>query len=252
MAGYGGRAGVLQAGGGGRGRVLLSRVLTGAIPFIVVYIGYESARDIALRLHGAAAFIPTASIDAERRLFGETLAAFFAAHRSLALDVAANLVYALHPLYFLVFSFYMLFRRPRLFRGLLLSFLAASSVATLVFALYPTAPPWVALPGVNRPPNSLLKLQEAILGMGTPVDPNPFAAMPSMHVCVATLFAYYLWRLTGRRLPGAAWVLVMALATFYTANHYLLDAVAGILLGLASGHLGWLLQADRHAEGAPG
>ncbi|BES81970.1 phosphatase PAP2 family protein [Pyrodictium abyssi] len=211
--------------------------VTGIVPFLAAYAGYELARSAALALRGVIVYEPLVGI--ERRLFGEPLAVILSVHRNELLDIVTGIVYAVHPLYFLAFSLYLLYRCVGLFRSLLASFVIASTVATLVYALYPTAPPWIAIPGVSRPPNLLLELAEAILG--SRVDPNPFAAMPSMHVCMATIFAYYYWRMSGRVVPGAAWVVLMAFSTLYTANHYLVDVVAGSILGLASCHVGWRL-----------
>ncbi|HID41415.1 MAG TPA: phosphatase PAP2 family protein, partial [Pyrodictium sp.] len=70
---------------------------------------------------------------------------------------------------------------------------------------------------------------------------NPFAAMPSMHVCMATIFAYYYRQMNGRIASGIAWITLMAFSTLYTANHYLVDVVAGSILGLVSCYVGWRL-----------
>lgn len=210
---------------------------TSIVPFLVAYAGYELARSAARALRGVIAYEPLVGI--ERRLFGEPLAVMLSVHRNELLDIITGIVYAVHPVYFLVFSLYLLYRDIVLFRSLLASFVIASTVATLVYALYPTAPPWIAIPGISRPPNLLLELAEAILG--SRVDPNPFAAMPSMHVCMATIFAYYYRRMSGRIALGAAWITLMAFSTLYTANHYLVDVVAGSILGLVSCYVGWRL-----------
>jgi len=210
---------------------------TSIVPFLVAYIGYELARSAALALRGVIAYEPLVSI--ESRLLGEPLAVILSVYRNKLLDIVTGIVYAVHPIYFLLFSLYLIYRDIILSRGLLASFATASTVAILVYALYPTAPPWIAIPGVSRPPNLLLELVESILG--SRVDPNPFAAIPSMHVCMATIFAYYYWRVSGRMAPGAAWVILMAFSTLYTANHYLVDVVAGSMLGLVSCSVGWRL-----------
>jgi len=82
---------------------------------------------------------------------------------------------------------------------------------------------------------------------------NQFAAMPSLHVCWAiwcgVAVARYAQRVWIRRLAVAYPVLVV-LVVMSTANHYLVDAVAGLAVlligqGIArtAARLGWLKPA---------
>ncbi|GEC10636.1 inositol phosphorylceramide synthase [Streptomyces spinoverrucosus] len=60
---------------------------------------------------------------------------------------------------------------------------------------------------------------------------NQYAAMPSLHVGWALWCGVILWRYGGTRLAkvaGVAYPLVTTIVVMGTANHYLLDAVAGI------------------------
>ncbi|MFF5535460.1 phosphatase PAP2 family protein [Streptomyces cinerochromogenes] len=60
---------------------------------------------------------------------------------------------------------------------------------------------------------------------------NQYAAMPSLHVGWALWCGVMLWRYGGTRLTkvlGVGYPLVTALVVMGTANHYLLDAVAGV------------------------
>lgn len=65
---------------------------------------------------------------------------------------------------------------------------------------------------------------------------NQYAAMPSLHVGWALWCGVMLWRHGGTRTAkaaGVAYPLITALVVMGTANHYLLDAVAGIaVMGL--------------------
>ncbi|HID40599.1 MAG TPA: inositol phosphorylceramide synthase [Pyrodictium sp.] len=213
------------------------RLLLDMMPFLAAYAGYELARGVALALRGVIVYEPLLRL--ETTLFGKPLALLLSMHRSILLDVITGIIYALHPLYFLAFAAYTAVKDRHLFRRLTTSFVIASIAAIPVYALWPTAPPWIAIPGVSRPPNLLVELAELILG--SHIDPNPFAAMPSMHVCIAVIFAYYYWRLRGKKLIGILWVGLMAFSTLYTANHYLADVLAGALLGLVASIAGWRL-----------
>jgi len=200
------------------------------LPFLIAYEAYEYARAIVIHFNKLVYY--GALLDASKKLFGTPLTLVLASHRSMVLDVIAGTVYALHPVYFFLFAVYLLVKSRRLFENLLAAFITASVVAITVYVIWPCAPPWIALPGVQRPPNFLLKALEFITGVR--IDPNPYAAMPSMHLTMATIFAYYYYRLRKEPIVPITWVLLMVFATMYTLNHYFIDVVAGITLGLAS------------------
>ncbi|MEU6506667.1 phosphatase PAP2 family protein [Streptomyces sp. NPDC046942] len=68
---------------------------------------------------------------------------------------------------------------------------------------------------------------------------NQYAAMPSLHVGWALWCGVMLWRHGGTRVAkilGVAYPLGTALVVMGTANHYLLDAVAGVAV-MGVGHL---------------
>lgn len=77
---------------------------------------------------------------------------------------------------------------------------------------------------------------------------NQYAAMPSLHVGWALWCGVMLWRYGGNRLTkalGVAYPLVTAIVVMGTANHYSLDAVAGVaVMGVG------LLLAPRVLRGA--
>jgi hypothetical protein len=62
---------------------------------------------------------------------------------------------------------------------------------------------------------------------------NQYAAMPSLHCGWALWCGVMLWRHGGTRLTkvvGVAYPLLTAIVVMGTANHYLLDAVAGVVV----------------------
>jgi hypothetical protein len=68
---------------------------------------------------------------------------------------------------------------------------------------------------------------------------NPYAAVPSMHVAFAVMIGVTLSRLSRRRVAKVAWLMWPVLITFVTvitANHFLIDALLGLLTaGIAGG-----------------
>ncbi|BEP17740.1 hypothetical protein PYJP_10920 [Pyrofollis japonicus] len=200
------------------------------LPFLVAYMLYESIRAIVVSVRGLVYY--GFLLEMSKKLFGTPLTLVLASHRNIVLDIVAGVVYALHPIYFFLFAVYALLKSKRVFEYLLAAFIVSSAVAITVYVVMPSAPPWIALPGVQRPPNFLLEILEKLTGAR--IDPNPYAAMPSMHLAMATIFAYYYYRLRHRLVLPITWVTLMAFSTMYTLNHYFVDVVAGIALGLVS------------------
>src|SRR5439155_7863760 len=70
-------------------------------------------------------------------------------------------------------------------------------------------------------------------------DPNPSAAMPSVHTAVTAVLALSLWR--WRRafgLAGAAYTAAMGFSLVYLGEHYVVDVLAGLL---CAGAASWLV-----------
>jgi membrane-associated phospholipid phosphatase len=108
--------------------------------------------------------------------------------------------------------------------------LLANIIGLVGFVLMPTAPPWMFphmgfVDGVNHS-SALLKT----LG-------NPYAAMPSLHAADALIVGWFLVS-TSKTLWAKAlwalWPLWVWFCVIATANHYLLDVLAGIAVALAA------------------
>lgn len=100
----------------------------------------------------------------------------------------------------------------------------------LLFVLVPVAGPRFFLPPVELRGYWITRLQDALTAMGALKG----GAMPSSHVAVAFVFRDW----ASHRLPRLRplWTfaaLSLAASAVYTHDHYLLDVVAGALLGLA-------------------
>jgi len=123
--------------------------------------------------------------------------------------------------------------RPDIYRRARNSLVLVNLMGLVVFWLYPVAPPRL-LPGLG------FLDANAIAGFGQgptgPVSPDMFAAMPSLHLAWATWTVIVVRKLMRdhqrlqRLAPGYA--MVTAMVVVVTANHYLLDVVAGIAVCL--------------------
>ena len=169
-------------------------------------------------------------IDAERALglFVEPAVQQWAADRGWVLDVASWTYVNSHSVVTVAtLAFLYLFRNPSFYfvRNM---FVVAMALALAAYVAYPTAPPrlmpeWgfedsvAAFTGIdpNGPADALF---------------NPFAAVPSMHVCFALMLAWPMARIVRRRWARALWAAYPALVTFSvvaTGNHWWLDAALG-------------------------
>jgi hypothetical protein len=75
---------------------------------------------------------------------------------------------------------------------------------------------------------------------------NPFAAVPSVHVCFALIIGISMSRLVRPKWLRFAWSLYPLLMTFVvivTANHWWMDAVLGALTALVAGAIAQALLA---------
>ncbi len=114
--------------------------------------------------------------------------------------------------------------------------LALTGFATYV--LYPAAPPWLAardgnLGEANRTIAIVWK-EVPLAHFGSLFEKgqhyaNNVAAMPSLHAAYALLITLYLWRLVPlwARIPLALYPPAMAFALVYSAEHYVVDCIAG-------------------------
>lgn len=131
-------------------------------------------------------------------------------------------------------------RRPAAYRSCRRVLCGVMALGLLAHAAYPLAPPRLV-------PASTMVDTLAVYGPTVYSDDqfasitNQFAAMPSFHVGWAALVAYYV--IVNVRTPFRwlvlAHPLIMTVAVMATANHYLVDALAGaglVLAGIAVDH----------------
>lgn len=202
-------------------------------PLVVILILYEYSRSLAFRLGPAIDYNLPLSV--ENAIFGAPLAVYFQSASFWLFNLVFSIVYSLHPTYFILLLLYLLIYKKDLYKHALVAVTIASGIAIALYIFWPVAPPWIAVPGITRIPNYVFR----ILGIEKSIDPNAYAAMPSMHVAYAYFFAYYSLILGSRSkrllvLAGRLILLFMPITVIYTGNHYLLDVLAGIGVAVLS------------------
>jgi hypothetical protein len=218
------------------------------IAAIGVILGYCATRWLMLGGTAAAFAHGSAIIAVEHvmRLAPEaTLQRFGLQHADL-LDSADWLYMLAHLPFVIIVALWLHQRHPIAYRWFRNAFLWSGAIGLLIFILYPVAPPRY-LPGfVDTMKHGGMDLDDSLVASLY----NPFAAMPSLHVAWALLNGSALMRFARTRwlrVCGLLWPVVMSLIVLMTANHYLLDILGGITLGLAAGTLSqiWITHAER-------
>ena len=223
------------------GAVILGRwrdFLVDWMPFIALLLGYEFLRGLA-----GSSGIPAhyqEVISADRFLgFGQLPGIWLQAHlhrpgSPSALDYAATVFYFLHFAYPLTLGYtFWLYDRP-LFRRFAAALLLMSFACFVFFLLVPVAPPWLAsqrgyLPHVDKIISSTIPSQTTWYYQH--LNPNPVAAFPSLHEAFPVLGLLYGLRIFGRRAwPLALWCLAVCFSIVYLGEHYLIDAIAGVVV----------------------
>jgi len=128
--------------------------------------------------------------------------------------------------------------------------LLANVIGLFGYVVMPTAPPWMF------PSEGFVDKVNHSTGLLN-IFANPYAAMPSLHAADALIVGIFLVWTSRRRLSKLLWAIWPAWVWFCvlaTANHYLLDVVAGIgvaLLSLGIVALAPRLSLSRRDEGQP-
>lgn len=230
------------------------------IPFVLLIFGYEYLRGIAgdIVVGGKAVWEMS-----RRDLPGVHLEALihiddvlFFGHSPIRLlqgrlyelgnprwwDYFALIMYSMHFVLPCLFAFVLWLTNKRQFWMFTLTFCFMTYVAFAFFLLFPAAPPWLAQAwgiesGLWFPQNDVLASIQPD-GFGTldtfaiwgNASPHPVAAMPSLHASFPWLVLLFAVRYYGYKgLWFLAYNIGLWFAVLYTANHWYVDVLAGML-----------------------
>lgn len=215
-------------------------------PFALLLLTYDSFRGLAPFLNSHVHF--TEMIDFDRFIgFGQLPTErlqHLLYHGSIQwYDYAFYLVYMLHFVMPWIGAILIWRFRKRLYSRFVVSFLLLSYAGFITYVLFPAAPPWMASEMGLIPP--LHKVSTDVwwsLGVHNfsevykQISPNLVAAVPSLHAAYAMLI--YLWV---RRAFGWRWSLaiiwyplMMWVGIIYMGEHYVADALLGIIYAALS------------------
>lgn len=205
-------------------------------PFLILFLAYEAMRGFAGETH-----LPPHDVGRyEEALFGGTLPTLwlqqrlYDPHRISPLDWAATVLYFMHFVVPLVAGFALWVRSREDYWQFVTALLLMSFAAFLVYLFFPTAPPWWQYQGeVHKIIDETIQkwgVQYYVSPVYDDFNPNRFAAFPSLHAAYPTLAAVFVWR-QSRMLAAVlgAWAVGVWFAIVYLGEHYVIDAVAGLV-----------------------
>jgi len=126
-------------------------------------------------------------------------------------------------------------RAPDLLRSMRANLVIVNLIALAVFWSFPVAPPRMLHGGYVDLVAAVHHLPVWRVG-AVALDSNQLCSLPSLHVAWATWSSIAVWRLSKRRwlrMLALVYPLLTTFAVIATANHYLMDALAGAALTLA-------------------
>ncbi len=213
-------------------------------PFLLLFFAYEAMRGFASK----TGFAPHDLSGLERAVFGGTLPTLTLQHSFYRVDsvspqdVLAMFFYFMHfPLPILVGFVFWLRSRDHYHRYIA-ALLLMAFLAFLTYLFWPSAPPWYQFKAGVAPPDQAVHkiLNETVAKLWgsnyfvsplyTHLNPNQFAAFPSLHAAFPALAAVYSWRRYRWLALGlVAWTLAVLTSIVYLGEHYVVDALDGFV-----------------------
>ena len=149
------------------------------------------------------------------------------------------------------FALWAYWRHRRKYKIMRTVFILSAALAFFVFAIYPVAPPRF-FDGVHGGENLGFVDTPAMSGVadfsGVQAFYNPYAAMPSLHIGWTLMVSVgIIWMTKSRwvKLLGASLPLAQFITIVATGNHFILDAVGGVIvLGICLGLTALLMQLN--------
>jgi membrane-associated phospholipid phosphatase len=236
------------------------RYLLDFVPFAALLVIYAQSRGIAHLLRPNPHYLP--QLNADKFLFGgavpsESLQAWLWTGTQQWYDRVVLTVMRLHFIVPPLLAFILWVKRRALFYRFAATMITLSFAGAVTFLLFPAAPPWAAgekglLPGLIRIPHNPAPDPSGAHGyhsisVSRLIDPNPYAAIPSLHAGYAFLcFLFVLalaWKTRWRwlALAGVVYPLMQSFAVVYTGNHYVIDLVLGYVYAAAAVAGVWLV-----------
>jgi membrane-associated phospholipid phosphatase len=144
-----------------------------------------------------------------------------------------------HFIAFLIIGFFLWLKNTGLFVRFKVSFYFLLAIGMSLYALVPTAAPWMASQMFGLMP-PLVHFNIELYTMYLPdltsgFNTNPVAAMPSLHAAFPFLCSLLLWsKYKFKALPFYIYTGLILFTIVYTGDHYVIDIIFGIVIAIIS------------------
>jgi len=215
-------------------------------PFVALLVSYDALRGVVPFISHRVHF--TEMINFDKWLFGGQIPtnilqnAWY--HGTLHwYDYYFYFVYMLHFLAPFIIAALIWKYRPTRYWQFAGALLLLSYAGFITYIIYPAAPPWMASDLHLIP--QITKLSTAVWwGWGVHsvpniyahFNPNPVAAVPSLHAAYPTLDLFFVYKFFGPKaaIPFALYPISVWIGVVYLGEHYVFDVLLGILYGASA------------------
>ncbi|MBI2600088.1 phosphatase PAP2 family protein [Candidatus Daviesbacteria bacterium] len=216
------------------------------LPFLFILISYDFLRSLADHLNTRVHYLEL--IWADKWLFGVVPTVFlqeklYFAGKLQWYDFVSVFFYFLHFALPLAFGFILWLKNRAYFKKFAVNLLVLSYAAFFTYVIFPASPPWLSnkmglLPGVTKILENILKLFPQRLDLPTiynNFDPNPVAAVPSLHAAYPFLVLLLSLKFFGKKaLLFIPYILGVWFSIVYLGEHYVIDVVLGVIYTLVT------------------
>jgi len=157
-------------------------------------------------------------------------------YRTPVFDYVGAFFYSLHFIVPTMFGFILWKHSTKNYWKYTLAFLLCSYSALITFMMYPSAPPWFGV----KASRILFQIDHEI---GVPIyatifdyiQPNPFAAFPSLHAAYPWLITLYALKIKrGKALPVLLIPIGVWFSAVYLGEHYIIDILGRVAYSTCS------------------
>jgi PAP2 superfamily len=216
----------------GRGR----QFIFDFFPFLLLFFAYEVMSGFASK----TGFPPHDLSVLERALFGGHLptlvlqGALYQPGRVGWLDVAATYFYFMHFVLPVAAGFFLWLHSRELYWRFAVALLLLSLLAFVTYLFFPSTPPWLQYPDqvhqIQHETVIKLRLDYYVSPLFNHLDPNRYAAFPSLHSAYPVLAALYAWRAQRKvAVLLCLWAACVWFSIVYLGEHYVVDALDGLV-----------------------
>ncbi len=215
-------------------------------PFVALLIAYDALRGVVPFISHRVHF--TEMINFDKWMFGGQVPTIWLQHMFYNgvlhwYDYYFYFVYMLHFLAPFIIAALIWKFRPKYYWQFAGALLLLSYAGFITYIIFPAAPPWMAgqmhfIPAVTQISTAVWWGWgvHSIPNLYAHFNPNPVAAVPSLHSAYPMLDLLFVYKFFGRKfaIPFAIYPISIWIGVVYLGEHYVFDVILGILYATAA------------------